>query len=199
VTAQWIREWGWIFIGAWMVAYVADYALTIAGARLYQGGVEKHLVGERGYELNPMFQKDVAELRRVSPRFVLWLLLSTAALAVLWVWIARPSDGSPGLYEFFAGWMLLEEVIICARGLANIYTFRFLRRSDGVVGRTEYAYWLSLRQAAAALVLMGTFPFALWAIVDASWFASGGATSCALSASRMFVRSRRARAEAMES
>jgi len=71
----------WLAIGLWILFYCVDYLLTIKAARMYQAGANNHIAFAGGYELNPIFQKDIATLRRFSYRFFLLLLLFGGILA----------------------------------------------------------------------------------------------------------------------
>jgi len=68
----------WVGPVLWAGLYVSDYVLTIACARLYQA--QNKIVFEGSYEITPMFQADVNALRRVSPRFLFFLVEATAVL-----------------------------------------------------------------------------------------------------------------------
>jgi hypothetical protein len=73
----------WFGIAAWVLLYCSDYALTIVSASQYGAGANKHVVF-KSLELTPYFQKDVAQLRWISPRFLFALFLSSAALWLVW-------------------------------------------------------------------------------------------------------------------
>lgn len=49
----------WSTLVLWGVLYISDYALTVTCARLYRGGVNRNIVFEGSFELNPVFQKDM--------------------------------------------------------------------------------------------------------------------------------------------
>lgn len=66
----------WPTLAFWAVLYISDYVLTVTCARLYRGGIDRNIVFEGSFELNPVFQKDIDSLRWLSPRFI-WLLFLT--------------------------------------------------------------------------------------------------------------------------
>ena len=68
----------WLGPAAWAALYVSDYFLTVACARLY--GAQSTIAFEGSYEITPFFQADVNALRRISRRFVIALVASTAYL-----------------------------------------------------------------------------------------------------------------------
>jgi hypothetical protein len=79
----------------WAVMYIFDYSATLWFARLYQQSLNRHFTYESGMELNPVFEKDIAGLRVVSPRFLILLSLMTLVLVFF------------GRFEFMVGAFLL--------------------------------------------------------------------------------------------
>jgi hypothetical protein len=73
----------WPGLTVWVLLYISDYALTIAGARLYRGGVSEKLAFEGSYEITPFFQRDINSLRRISPRFLVMLFVTTFLMATV--------------------------------------------------------------------------------------------------------------------
>src|SRR3989442_776415 len=73
----------WAAIGLWALLSCMDYALTFKAAKIYKAGAGKHFGFAGGYELNPFFQDDIAQLRWFSLRFFLLLLLVAGLLLIL--------------------------------------------------------------------------------------------------------------------
>lgn len=164
--------WSSLFI--WGLLYISDYVLTIMCARLYRSGINETIVFEGSYELNPVFQKDVDSLRRLSPRFVAALLLTEAWLAGFWLLSAQSQRAA---YEFILGILILAEVTVHIRHLRNLFLFRTLKATGGLTGRIEYSRPLLLRMASAEwLIFSGAF-LLLFAFTK-SWFILGGAVGC---------------------
>jgi hypothetical protein len=181
----------WPMLALWSVLYVLDYTLTIHSARLYQTGVNKHLRFGGSLELTPVFQKDVDQLRRLSPRFIFFLLLSNAVLAVLWFICVRVL-AVPGLFALLAGVVILREAPILLRHWRNLALFKSAQQPGALTGFLEYARWLTLQQSAVELLsfaVLFVFVFAL--ARDTFWL--GGAAGCAILALNHYGLARRAR------
>ena len=123
----------WPALLLWLGLYVSDFALTLAGARLYRQGAHRFLVHEGGYELEPYFRQDVAEGRVWSWRFV-WAALSGAAALVMFSGLAKMA-GVPELGEFLVGLLILPELAIHVRHLRNLCLYRQARDSRGAKAR----------------------------------------------------------------
>src|SRR5262245_2822232 len=74
----------WLAIGLFAGLYGLDYAFTLIAARAHRDAAEKHFVFPQGVELNPVFQEDVAKLRKVSFRFFLLLFFYSGLLFVVY-------------------------------------------------------------------------------------------------------------------
>src|SRR5215475_5728664 len=103
------------------VAMIADYLLTIASVRLREGGHAEHFKTEH-FELNPVWQKTVAQKRWFNPRHLaLTLVLSTILIACV---EALPADMA--LVKFLAGAMIGMQGSIIGRHLCNLATFFYI-------------------------------------------------------------------------
>jgi hypothetical protein len=139
----------WLSLGLWVILYISDYYLTIYAARLYQSGVNKHIVYEKGIELTPYYQKDIASLKLFSLRFILMLLLSCLSLMIVWIITAKQT---PVIFEFFIGAFILGEISIHMRHVRNLVIFKYMKYSKGVRGTLEYTKWFSYRVSAIELL-----------------------------------------------
>jgi hypothetical protein len=160
-------------------------------ARLYRSGISEKVVVEGSFELNPIFQQDVDSLRLISPRFVAMLFISGLLLA--WIWFLA-SQSTREFYEFMLGFMILLESAIHVRHIRNFFTFRMF--SDACVrGRIEYSRPFILRTSSSELFAFSAVFLLLFAFTQ-SWFAIGGASSCALTAIKHLQLARRALSKA---
>ena len=164
----------WPGLTAWIILYISDYAFTLTCARLYRSGVSEKIVFEGSYELTPQFQPDIDSLRRISPRFLAMLVVSTLLLATIW-FLAMQSV--PELYAFALGSMILLQLTVHLRHLRNFFMFRAMLSSDCVRGRIEYPRPFILRMSSQELFAFSGF-FLLLFIFTSSWFLLGGAASC---------------------
>ena len=156
----------------WMALYVSDYALTIACARLYRA--QDKVVFEGSYEITPVFQPDVDALRRVSPRFLVILVVSTAYLLFVRA-LTGPGTGLVALYEFALGALILVQAAVHMRHLRNWYTFS--RVVPVLKGRMENPRAVMLRSSAFDMLVFSALYAGLFAVTGEA-FLMGGALGC---------------------
>jgi hypothetical protein len=129
---------------------------------------------EGSYEITPFFQRDIDSLRRISPRFLVMLFVTTFLLATVWY---LSEQSAPELYVFLAGAMILLELTVHIRHLRNLLTFRAMSKSNCVRGRIEYSRSFILRMSSEELFIFSAF-FVLLFVFTQSWFVLGGAATC---------------------
>src|SRR5262249_47354919 len=171
----------WPGLVLWAVLYCSDYFLTIVCARMYRRGVHEKIAFEGSYEITPYYQKDIDALRKLSPRFMVALLLSSTGLALIW-WLSMQVR-VPGLYLFGLGALILVEVPVHTRHLKNFFFFRDLLRSNAVRGRIEYPRPLTLRLSSAEFLIWAGL-FTILFLVTREWFVLGGAAECVVVAAK---------------
>ena len=137
------------------LAMIADYVLTIASARLREGGYAEHFRTAH-FELNPVWQDAVAKKRWLNARhLVATFVLSTLLIACV---EALPEDMH--LVSFLAGALIGLQGAVIGRHLANLATFAYVRRHpDAIAGSVmlqhELVLWLSTFQIASMLLIAG--------------------------------------------
>ncbi len=183
----------WFGPAVWAVLYVSDYASTIACARLYRA--QDKVVFEGSYEITPIFQADVDALRRVSPRFVGFLLGSTAYLS--WLSYATAKWGLRDAYWLVLGALVLLEMTIHLRHVRNWYLFSRLSAPGGPQGRIEYPRAGMLR-ASAVEFLSFTVLYACLSLATGSVFILGGVLTCGSSSIGHYRLARRHEAKALD-
>ena len=174
----------WLAIGLWILFYCVDYLLTIKAARMYQAGANNHIAFAGGYELNPIFQKDIATLRRFSYRFFLLLLLFGGILWLIY------STGFQEMFAFSLGLLIGIQLAIHLRHVRNLAVFYYACRSQGMIGKIQYEHWLSLRLSSIELFGYSVF-FLFLFLVCANFFILGGAVGCLLMGWRHLIDSKR--------
>lgn len=174
----------------WAILYIGDYVLTIRAARLYQAGANQHFGFGGSYELTPNYQKDVNALKSISPRFVLALVLSSAALAAIWA-LAVTFFHIPALVSFALGIMVLMESVVHVRHWRNLYLFGHAAKGDGITGRLDYERWLTLYSSAVEFFCFAVI-YLFAALMSSSWFFLGGTFGCLSVASRHWVWGKKA-------
>jgi len=169
-----ITDTHWLPPLLWAALYISDYCFTITCARLYQA--QTTLVFEGSYEITPIFQRDVNALRRISPRFVVILIASTA---YVW-WLARLGASSE-MHDVGAlaiGALVLIQLTVHLRHLRNWFMFRTLLRG-GITGHIEYPRAVMLRSSAFELLAFVGLYGCLFAVTR-DVFVLGGAIACAV-------------------
>lgn len=163
----------WPGLIAWTLLSISYYALTIICASLYKKGVQATILFEGSYELTPAYQRDVDQLKRVSPRFVASLVASVIVIALAWR-LVRAS--SPRLYSFMLGALLLQ-LTVHVRHIRNLSLFRAIAKGEGVRGRIEYSRRIALRMSVIELTSFAGMFFVMFAFTG-SWFVLGGTIAC---------------------
>ena len=156
---DWLLTTGWPVL-IWAIVYTSDYYLTLISASLYQSGANQHVSLASGIELTPTFQKDIASLRKISPRFLIALVMLTGALAYFWFASVRTPE-TRDLYEFVLGALLLLEAAVHLRHIRSLTSLWYARQSLGMSGQIEYAAWFSYRLSAIELISVS----GLWLIL----------------------------------
>jgi hypothetical protein len=172
----------------WAALYISDYTMTLVCARLYQAGAREKMTFEGSYEITPFYQKDIDTLRRLSPRFVLVLVIGVAVLSITGRDMA---ETSPDLFAFLLGALILLQLMIHIRHVRNFVLFRAMA-TDGIRGRLEYARPLMLKSSSIEIAMFAVMFTVLFAFTG-SPFVLGGAFGCAVVAIQHWNLMRRAR------
>lgn len=173
----------------WAVMYVFDYSATIWFARLYHQSLKRHFTYEGGVEMNPVFEKDVANLRLISPRFLILLSLM-ALILILFGWL-DPFNPLLGSFEFMIGAFLLMWTFIDLRHLRNLYFHLHLKnRPESVDGHIRQSYWLNQRLISYDAFMFGVVYGLAW-LASGQQFFLGGAFVCLALALRHFLLANR--------
>lgn len=170
----------------WGLLFVFDYACTLASARLYEEGVKQHLRFQGSFELTPYYQRDIDALRRVSPRFLLVLILLTTTLVALW--LATRELGQPASYAVLLGALVLTQCGVHLRHVRNLFLFRNIQ-SAVIRGRIVFRRGFVLRASAAELYSLGGLWLLLF-VVCQHWFFLGGVLGCLLIARKHLALAR---------
>ncbi len=118
-----------------------DYALTILGARASLQVYRRHFRMPH-YELNPLWQKSVAQRRWFNPRH-LGLVCLVTALLLLPEWLP---DFPFAALQLPLGMLLGAYVAVCGRHLTNLLLFWYLNRHpEEISGEVTMTQRLGLR------------------------------------------------------
>ena len=182
---------GHIWAGPALLAILccSDYALTIRCARLLRAGADKHFLFPI-YELNPFFQKNVAQLRRVSPRFLFTLAVISSYLVASWILISLCSPPPWGVYRALLGDFVLTQIAVHLRHVNSLTMFWYARDSRGYRGQISVATWLSYRLCAIQFVTFAAIYLFLFAL-NLNWFFAGGAIAMLILALKLWRLSKK--------
>jgi len=123
-----------------------------------------------------------------SPRFLLFLVLTSTLIAVYWA-LSMPTY--PAYYTFVLGAVLSSELAVHVRHFGNLFLFSTKLTADHISGRIEYARPLMLRMSSVQLLGFAIL-FAVSFAVTGSWFAAGGMFSCSVLTAKHWLLARRA-------
>lgn len=164
----------WLLALVWAALYLFDYVSTLWLRRMVDVVLSRYVVFERGPELNPNFEGEIARQQRFSPKFIILLLL-VVVLVLL----------SPvvGYYfvEFLAGALLLTWAFVNSRHLRNYFYVSFVRQKpDALQGRQVQSYWFMQKQLSSEAMVWGLLYLALFLLTWRIFFLAGALTCGAL-------------------
>jgi hypothetical protein len=151
------------------VLMLADYYLTVFGAVLGAKAYRQHFRTEN-YELNPLWQQDIARKRWLNPRH-LFLTLVVSVTMLIVTQTVPPGDG---FVELLLGAVLVMFACIIGRHLTNIATYAYaVRFPDGIRGQVEISPQTMLVLSLFQSLVVGC-PLLMIALLSPSPFALGG-------------------------
>jgi hypothetical protein len=165
-----LMHYPWIPAVAWLVIYTSDYYLTLWGAKLSRA--QNIIAMEGSYELTPEYVRDVDELRKLSPTFLVWLMVGAAVLLIA----AQFAHELPECYGVVVGYLVIMELAIHMRHFANICFYRWLADSDnaGIEGRIYYPRAVTYRLSAIELFALAVFLFIAFGMTNGCILLGGG-------------------------
>jgi hypothetical protein len=182
---QVLFNWAPIVIVAAVVAFLADWFLTVAGARAAVGVRDRWSV-EGSYEMNPAWTAAVDRGRWINARVVAVAGIIALTLALVWVLddisrreVARPLINGPSIFPAAAGVFLLLEAPTLMQHVGNLTQFRAMADPLATSGQLRIARWFSLQQVALVYLRFSVLWLAL-AGLSLQMFFVGGALGCAV-------------------
>ena len=151
---QRLFDWAPLVVAVTVAAFVADWLLTVAGARAYVAVRDRWSV-EGSYEMNPSWMSSVESGRLLTVR-----VLAVAGLVVMLlggVWLAGtyledlyPTDSGIAVMFFSlgAGALLLVQAPTLMNHVRNLTQFRAMSDPTAVIGQLRVSRWLTLSQVA---------------------------------------------------
>ena len=175
----------WLVAILWGLLSVFDFVATLLYSKAYREFLSGTVRYEHGVEMNPNFEKDVAQLRWFSPRYLVSMLGVAVLIGIVGMWMPKL------WFEFLAGAALLLVLITDLRHIENLSLVWFLKSDpEGFKGRIEQSYKLSQRRVAVGGFNIGLLYFIVYLLTGRIFFL-GGALISILYAIRHFLLSGR--------
>jgi len=147
----------------------SDYFLTVLGAVQKRKKYDEHFQSEH-YELNPRWQKQIAQRKWFNPRHIFCTVLISGLLAYLLETDRMPESFAEGAL----GCLFIAFGMIVGRHLSNILTFRrVFRRHDEISGQVTMTHSLLLSISTYQYLAVAV-PMILLAVFSPTPFVLGG-------------------------
>ena len=122
------------------ILMLADYALTILGAKTSAAVYRKHFTMP-SYELNPLWRKSVDQIRWFNPRHIALVALVTVLLILV-----DQASALPDTFELVLGMLFGTFGSVCGGHLTNLLLFRYLNRHPNEIsGQVHLSLKLMLK------------------------------------------------------
>jgi hypothetical protein len=199
VIDQNLYNWAPLVLFVPALLFVADWSLTLIGARAYRTVSDRWSV-EGSYEMNPAWEAAVESGRWFNPRILVVSLFYFVITAALWI-VARgidyqlgdPPVALPGLFAFGVGLILLVQAPTLMNHAANLLQFRSMADPSSSSGHIHFSRWLAQLETgwvyfrfAALWLVLGVVSFQL--------FFLGGALGCLVTGYRFWRTGTKTRA-----
>jgi hypothetical protein len=137
------QQW-WLAISLVVVLFLVDHYTTLVGARLHKAILGDHIFLQNGYELNPMFEKNIKEQKWFTRKHFWGLLVGCTSLIGFRFLIGIP------YFEFFIGSFLLLWLYIDLRNIKQIIYLQDVKKPNSITftGVIKTSYWISQRSSA---------------------------------------------------
>jgi len=180
----------WLVAFSWAVLSFFDFSATMLYSKAYRDFLSSTVTYERGVEMNPMFEKDVKQLRWFSPRYFILMLGVAFLIGFAGTWFPTK------MFEMLAGTAILLVLVIDLRHIENLSFVWFLKSDPtGFKGKIEQSYKLSQRRVAVNAFNTGVLYLIVFLLTGRIFFVGGTIVSVLL-AIRHFLLSRRKLPEA---
>jgi len=175
----------WLVSLSWAVLSIFDFFATMLYSKAYRDFLSSTVYYERGVEMNPMFEKDVRQLRWFSPRYLILMLGVALLIGLAGMWFPAKT------FEILAGTAILLVLVIDLRHIENLSFVWFLKTDpEGFKGKIEQSYKLSQRRVAVNAFNTGVLYLIVFLLTGRVFFIGGTIVSVLL-AIRHFLLSRR--------
>ena len=166
---DYLRDHLWLSTLILALLYSLDYFLTIKTSLLYKK--QKHIEYQSGIELNPRFNKAVAEARWFNKKWLMYLIF----LILFNIFFFETTNSSNiTTYEFILGSFILSEIFVVSRHVQNINLFNSINVAGAVEGRIIYGRTIMHKNASAA-ALAASVSYLIFYLFTFRTFFLGGA------------------------
>lgn len=175
----------WLVALSWVILSLFDFSATMLYSKAYRDFLSSSVVYERGVEMNPMFEKDVKQLRWFSPRYFILMPVAAFLIGFAGMWIPAK------MFELLAGTAILLVLVVDLRHIENLSFVWFLKSDpEGFKGKIEQSYKLSQRRVAVNAFNTGVLYLIVFLLTGRIFFIGGTLVSVLL-AIRHLLLSRR--------
>jgi archaellum biogenesis protein FlaJ (TadC family) len=175
----------WLVAVLWGILSIFDFVATMLYSKAYREFLSASVQYEHGVEMNPVFEKDVQQLKWFSPRYIISMLSVAILIIFAGMWM------SALWFEALAGAALLLVFITDLRHIENLSVVWFLKSDpEGFKGKIEQSYKLSQRRVAIGTFNIGVLYLVVLLLTQRVFFLGGGVI-CILFALRHFLLSNR--------
>ena len=152
-----------------------DYFLTILGAVQREKKYSEHSKIQH-YELNPLWQKAIAQKKWFNIRHT----LITVVLSAYLIWFANYADVPDGLIDGLLGCLIVCFAVLVGRHISNLLIFRYSwQNPDALSGQVKMSHPMLLAVSSYQLTTV-LLPVVLIAACTSSPFAYGGVAGVCL-------------------
>jgi hypothetical protein len=152
-----------------------DYFLTVLGAVQKAKKHGEHFKTQH-YELNPIWQKAIAQKKWFNPRHA----FSTVFVSAYVIWLTNDIDTSDELSEGILGFLIVTFAVVVGRHASNLLIFRYsIQNPEGISGQVRMSHPTVLAMSSYPYLTV-LLPTILIAVCSGSTFAYGGVAGICL-------------------
>ena len=176
----------WLVSLTWAVLSIFDFSATMLYSKAYRDFLSSTVQYERGVEMNPMFEKDVKQLRWFSPRYFILMLAVALLISLAGMWFPAKT------FEMLAGTAILLVLVIDLRHIENLSFVWFLKSDpQGFKGRIEQSYKLSQRRVVVNSFNTGLLYLIVFLLTGRIFFVGGTIVSVLLAIRHLLLSKRK--------
>lgn len=173
---HYLLHYVWLSILLWIALFFGDYYLTFEGAKRYNQKPKEHIIYEKSYELNPVFQEDVENFNLHSKKFWAALFINSALIYIIWI-ITYYLFNLSKIFSMVLGIYYFRSLVVILRHIRNLTFFNLVENWGGVQGKITYSYQFSLINSSNEFLTFSIL-FLIFFFVTGGFFLLGGFLGC---------------------